>query len=51
MSLETLCQICETALAEHHCSQCGALVCTTHYDEETGFCTECAATMRGGGQE
>jgi hypothetical protein len=46
MSLETLCQICEAAPAEHRCSRCGALVCDAHYDEATGLCTECAAIAR-----
>lgn len=46
MSVETLCQICETAPAEHQCSRCGALVCATHYDETQGVCTECATATR-----
>jgi hypothetical protein len=48
MSLETLCQICEAAPAEHQCARCGALVCDAHYDETTGLCTECAKNARGG---
>lgn len=47
MTVETLCQICEAAPAEHQCSRCGALVCSTHYDTETGLCTECATTGYG----
>ncbi|WP_181690971.1 hypothetical protein [Natronomonas sp. LN261] len=46
MSVETLCQICEAAPAEHQCSRCGALVCKTHYDAGTGLCTDCARTAR-----
>jgi hypothetical protein len=42
MSVETLCQICESAPANYQCSRCGALVCEAHYDEATGLCTECA---------
>jgi polyferredoxin len=48
MSVETLCQICETAPAEHRCSRCGALVCPTHYDEKRGLCTECATVAEEG---
>lgn len=46
MSLETLCQICENAPAEHQCFRCGALVCPAHYDESTGLCTDCATDTR-----
>jgi hypothetical protein len=43
MSLDTLCQICESAPANHQCARCGTLVCRAHYDEATGLCTDCAA--------
>jgi hypothetical protein len=46
MSVEGLCQICEAAPARHQCRRCGALVCTDHYDRETGLCTDCAAELR-----
>lgn len=48
MSVESLCQICESAPAEYQCRRCGALVCVAHYDESTGLCTDCAADPRGG---
>lgn len=41
MSRSSLCQVCEAAIADQNCRQCGALVCSTHYDEATGLCTEC----------
>ena len=50
MSVEGLCQVCESAPVEHQCRRCGALVCTAHYDEETGLCTACAAEV-GPGRE
>jgi hypothetical protein len=43
VSVQGLCQICESAVAEHQCQRCGALVCPIHYDEETGLCTGCSA--------
>jgi len=46
MSLETLCQICEAARAEHQCSRCGRMVCAAHYDEASGRCTDCAGETR-----
>jgi hypothetical protein len=51
MSVETLCQICEAAPADHQCARCSALVCETHYDPETGFCTDCAADLHGTGAD
>lgn len=45
MSVQCLCQICESAIAKYQCARCGALVCAAHYDEETGLCTECAAEV------
>lgn len=50
MSVSGLCQICEAAPAQHQCSRCGTLVCGTHSDEETGLCTDCAATVDGSGE-
>jgi nucleotide-binding universal stress UspA family protein len=32
MSLETLCQSCESAPADYQCRRCGAIVCSGHYD-------------------
>jgi len=48
MSVSDVCQVCESAEAEFQCGACGALVCRTHYDRESGFCVECART--GGGR-
>jgi hypothetical protein len=45
MSQPGLWQICEAATAEQQCRHCGALVCSTHYDEATGLCTECVAAV------
>ncbi|MFB6104613.1 MAG: hypothetical protein ABEJ57_05945 [Halobacteriaceae archaeon] len=47
MSTTTLCQICETAPATQRCGRCGSMVCESHYDEEAGLCTACAADSRG----
>jgi hypothetical protein len=47
MSLQGLCQICESAPANYQCRRCGTLVCPAHYDDATGLCTECAAENRG----
>jgi hypothetical protein len=44
MSVTGLCQICESAQANHSCPRCGRVVCETHYDPESGLCTEDAAT-------
>jgi len=46
MSVTTLCQICEAAVASDRCDQCGTLVCRSHYVDEYGLCTECAADIR-----
>ncbi len=45
MSVESLCQICESAPANYQCGRCGALVCSDHYDEDVGLCTDCAASI------
>lgn len=45
MSVEGLCQLCEAATATHQCSRCASLVCSAHYDTETGMCTECVAEL------
>nr|WP_144018729.1 zinc finger HIT domain-containing protein [Halogeometricum borinquense] len=42
MSVETLCQICESAPAQHQCRRCAALVCSFHYDSDSDLCTDCA---------
>ncbi|AGB16669.1 hypothetical protein Halru_2077 [Halovivax ruber XH-70] len=48
MSVEGLCQICESRPAEHQCENCGALVCDVHFDSELGLCADCAAQARPG---
>ncbi|AKH98279.1 hypothetical protein [Halanaeroarchaeum sulfurireducens] len=42
MSVEGLCQICESEPARHVCERCGTLVCDAHYDRQTGLCVDCA---------
>lgn len=44
MSVTGLCQICEAAEASQRCDNCGALVCTDHYEPGLGLCTRCAET-------
>ena len=46
MSVEGLCAICETSTADYGCDQCGRMVCRTHYDTDTGVCTECESLSR-----
>jgi hypothetical protein len=48
MSVTGLCQICEQNDAEHSCPNCGTLACEDHWDEATGFCAQCAATVERG---
>lgn len=48
MSVQGVCHVCENALAEYTCTQCGGVVCETHYDEATSTCVACATT--GGGR-
>jgi hypothetical protein len=43
MSISGMCELCSTAEVEHTCGRCAKLVCDRHYDEDTGYCTECAA--------
>ncbi|ELY42120.1 hypothetical protein [Natronorubrum sulfidifaciens] len=43
MSVSGLCQVCESRPAEEQCQNCGALVCTVHYNETKGLCTDCFA--------
>ncbi|MFB6125447.1 MAG: zinc finger HIT domain-containing protein [Halanaeroarchaeum sp.] len=46
MSVQGLCQVCESAPAKYACERCGALVCADHYDADVGLCTSCAAASR-----
>lgn len=49
MSVSGACQICGTQPARNQCEQCGAIVCTRHYEPGLGLCTECAGP--GGGRQ
>lgn len=45
MSVSGLCEICTTGEVNHTCDRCGMFVCDRHYDEDTGFCVECAGEV------
>lgn len=47
MSVSSPCEICHRADAEHICDRCGQLVCSEHFDEDLGLCTECAGEVTG----
>ncbi|MHB9288219.1 hypothetical protein ACKVMT_14420 [Halobacteriales archaeon Cl-PHB] len=47
MSVSSPCEICQRADVENTCDRCGKLVCERHYDEEFGYCVECAADVGG----
>lgn len=47
MSTTALCDVCEGSEADFQCDRCGALVCETHYDVDTGLCTDCAGESGG----
>lgn len=49
MSFASVCQVCESAEARYTCDRCGAAVCEQHYEPRLGFCLDCAAQVRGGG--
>ena len=48
MSVSGLCEICETGSVEDGCERCGRLVCSEHYDESMGFCTDCVSEFGRG---
>ena len=48
MSVQGLCQICESRPASEQCPRCGTLTCEVHFDQDLGFCANCAAEVRGG---
>ncbi|HKL28079.1 MAG TPA: hypothetical protein VJ898_02310 [Natrialbaceae archaeon] len=50
MSVRGLCQICEREEATHRCDRCGTFVCDEHFDETTGYCTDCMRLVRGEGK-
>lgn len=45
MSVSGLCEICQTPDVDYTCDRCGQLVCDEHFDENVGFCVECAAEI------
>jgi len=45
MSVSALCEVCGQPSVDHTCDRCGQLVCDRHYDEDTGFCVECASEV------
>lgn len=51
MSVSGLCEICSTNEVVDGCDRCGRLVCATHYDKETGLCTDCLKEVQGGDGE
>jgi len=48
MSVSGPCELCGHDSVEHTCTRCGRLVCDDHFDESTGFCTDCAAEVGSG---
>jgi hypothetical protein len=48
MSVEGLCQVCESAPGDHACERCGAVVCDRHFDDEYAMCVNCVAEVAGG---
>lgn len=48
MSVSSPCEICGRADVEHTCDRCAKLVCDTHFEENLGFCVECAAEVEHG---
>ena len=49
MSVTGICQVCETARADHACRTCGRQVCTEHWSDAIGACSACARGLDGGG--
>jgi hypothetical protein len=47
MSVEGVCYICSEP-ASNTCNSCGGVVCTEHYDAESGFCVRCAGGHKYG---
>lgn len=48
MSVTGLCQICESAEADHTCDRCGAVVCDSHFDSQRGICSQCLTELPSG---
>lgn len=51
MSVSGLCELCATREVTHTCNRCASLVCDRHYDEDSGYCVECAAEVGRPGRE
>ncbi len=51
MSVDSLCQLCESEPVEESCDRCGRLVCARHFDEPTGLCTFCLSELGGDSSE
>lgn len=45
MSVSGPCEICNNAEVSHTCNRCAQLVCDRHYDEDVGYCVECATEL------
>lgn len=48
MSVSGPCEICTTREVNHTCNRCAQLICDRHFDEDTGYCVECAAEVGNG---
>ncbi|ERG89909.1 MAG: hypothetical protein J07HX5_02082 [halophilic archaeon J07HX5] len=51
MSVASSCEICRTAGVSDTCVRCSQLVCTEHFDDETGQCAACVAETGSGGSD
>jgi hypothetical protein len=49
MSVSGPCEICGMPAVEFSCDRCSTLVCSDHFEESTGLCTECQAEVGGTG--
>lgn len=47
MSVSTICEVCEAAIAVQTCRRCGANVCRDHYVESVDACQLCATVLSG----
>lgn len=46
-----LCSVCGRATKNpHSCISCGAVVCTEHYDFNSGFCPKCIRKLKQAGK-